>query len=184
MELHQLGVNDVNLLEKEKLESALVLRDEPNRDSSAASAVMLLTDKRIIYINRSGKNRRAVFASVRDVEAVEFSVHREGNGAFVWAGLAFIAAFFLFFIIDHSVGRMAAPGIVVILGIYLIIDHFTSPGKQFVVFKTGSSELKADLEVDGASAHVFDFINRLFQLKEKEEDGSDAFSRANRFAPR
>ena len=83
--------------------------------------------------------------------------------------------------------RIVVPCVAAALGIYLIYDHFTSPRKHFVAFKTASSELRADLDADGASGHVFDFINHLFQLKElseKEKVSSDAFSRADRFAPR
>ena len=182
MELDQFGFEDFSLMDEERLESALVLESEDGQDSAENPAVMLLTDKRVIHINGNGKHRKAVFASVQDVEAVEVAVQKEGNGSFIWAGLAFFVAFFLFFIIDNSLGRVAAPAVVALMGVYLIVDHLTSPGKQLVIFKTASTQLRADLKGDGASKEVYAFINRLFQLK--SENGSDAFSRVNRFAPR
>lgn len=183
MELDQFGFDDFSLMDEEKLESALVLGSEDSQDSAESPAVMLLTDKRVIHINGNGKHRKAVFASVQDVEAVEVAVQKEGNGSFIWAGLAFLVAFFLFFVLgDQPLWRIVVPVIVALMGVYLIVDQLASPGKQLVIFKTGSSQLRADLKGDGASSEVYAFINRFFQLK--SENGSDVFSRVNRFAPR
>ena len=80
MELDQFGFDDFSLMGEERLESALVLGSEDGQDSVENPAVMLLTDKRVIHINGNGKHRKAVFASVQDVEAVEVAVQKEGNG--------------------------------------------------------------------------------------------------------
>ena len=76
-----------------------------------------------------------MYASVRDVQAVEIGYHARGNSAYVWAGLALLAAFFLFFVIENTLGRIAGPVVVAGLGVYLVVDNLLTSNKQFVVFR-------------------------------------------------
>ena len=122
----------------------------------------------------------AVFASIQDIEAVEFGVEQDGRGAFIWAALAFLVAILLYIVIDHSIGRIAAAGTVALLGVYLVVDQLTTSGRPVVIFKAGSTQLRCDLETEGASEDAYTFINRLFQLK--LENGPDGSHRAGRFA--
>ena len=182
MQLDELGFSDVSLLEGEGIDSAVDLAGDRRRGGGDNPEVMLLTGQRVILLQGNGKHRRAIFASIQDIDAVEFGHEREGNSAYVWAILAFIVAMTVYFVIDNAGWRIAAPIIVALMGVYLIVDHMMSPGKSLVVFKTGSAELRCDLRSDSASSDIYAFINRLFQLK--NENGYERFSRAGRFSPR
>ena len=180
-DLDSRGPQGLDLLDGESVERVVRLDDTSERDASGT--VLLLTDKRVIYQSGEGKRRRAMYASVSDVQAVEIGYHARGSGAYVWAGLAFLAAFFLFFVIEQTLGRIAGPVIVAGLGVYLIVDNLLTPNKQFVVFRCAGSQLLVDLDGDGVTAAVDEFIARLFQLKEGRPQPPE-FGWVDRFAPR
>ena len=171
----------LDLLEGENVERAIRLDDAP--EENASGTLLLLTDKRVIYLSGEGKRRRAMYASLRDVQAVEIGYHARGSSAYVWAGLAFLAAFFLFFVIENTLGRIAGPVVVAGLGVYLIVDNLLTPNKQFVVFRAAGCQLLVDLDGDGVTEAVNDFIARLFQLKEGRPQPPE-FAWVDRFAPR
>ena len=178
VELERFGFADVSLIEGERIDSALDLSKDGSRESVNSPEVMLLTDRRVIHLHGSGKRRNASFASIQDINGVELTVERQGTGAFIWAGLAFVVAILLYFALkDHSVWRVVAPITVALMGAYLIVDQRVDSGAPVVTFKAGSSQLQCTLQNDGASSDVYTFINRLYQLKEDN-------TRGRRFAPR
>ena len=182
MELDELGFSNVSLMEGERVDSALTLRDGGKRGLNGGAEVMLLTDKRIIHLRGTGTRQKAIFVSIQDVETVEVSTQQEGNGGFIWAALALVVAILLYYAIDHSIGRIAAAGFAVLMGVYLIADKLLDPGKPLVIFKARSTQFWCGLNNSKARADVYPFINRLFHLK--SENGSDGYSRADHFAPR
>ncbi len=180
-ELEGYGAQGMDLLDGEGVERVIPLDGAADRDASPS--LLLLTDKRVIYVSGHGKRRRAMYASVRDVQAVEIGYHVRGNSAYVWAGLALLAAFFLFFVIENTLGRIAGPVVVAGLGVYLIVDNLLSPTKQYVVFRAAGCQLLVDLDGDGTTDAVDEFICRLFQLKEGPPR-SPQYGWVDRFAPR
>ena len=164
----------------ENVDSTLRL-SEGEDSSSDPNGVMLLTDKRIIYIQGNGKRRKATFASISDIDSVEISVEQQGRSSYVWAAMAFIVAVLLFITIPNSTGRIIASVVVGAMGVYLVVDQLFSPGKQFITFGAGSSQLRCDLGSDLKPSDVYGFINRVFQLK--GHSSSNGYSRAGRFAP-
>ena len=171
----------LDLLDGEDIEQVVRLGDASDEDASGT--LLLLTDKRVIYLSGEGKRRRAMYASVRDVQAVEIGYHARGSSAYVWAGLAFLAAFFLFFVIENTLGRVAGPVLVAGMGVYLIVDNLLTPNKQFVVFRAAGGQLLVDLDGDGATEAVDEFITRLFQLKEGSPQ-PPKYAWVDHFAPR
>ena len=113
---------------------------------------------------------------------MEIGVEREGRGAFVWAALAFVVAILLFFLIDNTAGRLAGAAVVILMGVYLVVDQMMAPGAPLVILKAGSSQLRCELRGDRASSEVYDFTKRLFDLKSR--DHRDLFNRPDDFAPR
>ena len=181
MELEQFGITDLTLMDGERIDSAFNLAGEHSGDSNGTSGVMLLTDQRVIHLQGKDKHLKAVFASIQDIDAVEITAEHEGNAAFVWGALAFLVAILLFFVIDHPLGKAAAPLTVALMGLYLIVDRVTSSGRPLVIFKMGSSHVECDLRRDRESSDIYAFINRLFQLKAER---ASYVSRASHFAPR
>ena len=181
MEPNKFELTDIILMDRERIDAALDLAGD-STDATGESGVMVLTDKRIIYINGNGKRRNAKFAAISDIDAVEVEVEGEGTGAFIWAALAFLVAILLFFVINPSAGwpmAATASAAMVMMGVYLIADRLTAPGRPYVIFKAGSSQLRCNLKTGDVSTDTYAFINRLFQLK--EENGPN---RSRDFAPR
>ena len=181
LELEGRGSQTLELLEGEGVEQIIRLGDASQDDASGT--LLMLTDKRVIYLSGQGKRRRAMHASVRDVQAVEVGYHARGTSAYVWAGLAFLAAFFLFFVIENTLGRIAGPVVVAGLGVYLVVDNLLTPNRQFVVFRAAGGQLLVDLTGDDQTDSVNEFIARLFQLKEAPSH-EPSFGWVDRFAPR
>ena len=120
---------------------------------------MLLTETRVIHAQGNGKRRRAVFASIQDVDAAEIGYHREGNGAFIWAAMAFVVATLLYFVIDSTAGSIAAAVIVGVMGVYLVVDQMLSPGRSLLVFRAGTSEVRCELKGSRSPDDIQDFVN-------------------------
>ena len=175
MGLEQFGFDDVSLIDGETIDSALPI----GRTSGDNPEVVLLTDRRVIYIRGNGSHRKATFASIHDVEAVEITQEREGGGAFIWAGLAFVVAVLLYIVVDQAFTRIAASIVVAMMGVYLLVDQLFMPGKPLLIFKAGSSQVQFGLKGEPSSPEVYEFINRLFRLKE-----ANSPSNGGRFAPR
>lgn len=180
MELDQFGFGDIRLIEGERIDSALDLSGGDG--SPDGPSVLLLTDTRVMHLRGRGKGHKALFASVQDVTAVEIVTQSEGRGAYVWAALAFVLAFLLLLVLDNLVFRYLGAAAAALMGIYLVVDRLTTPGKARVIFKIGASELRCDLDSEYAPTEVHTFINRLFQLKAGA--GSDGDSRTDPFASR
>ena len=182
MELGEFGFGDVRLMEGERLDSALDLRKRNSGVFTDGPAVMLLTDQRIIHLHGNGRGRQAVFASIRDVDTAEIATEREGHGVFIWAGLAFIVALFLYFVLaDYSTFRLVGSLAVAAMGVYLIADHLAGPGSSLLVFKAGASQVRCGLSSKRPLEEVYTFINRLFQLKSKDDNRGS--TRISPFAP-
>ena len=182
MELEKLGLDDFGLIDGERVDTALNLREGQEGEDAAAPNVVLLTDRRVIHLNVNGRTRKAVFASLQDVEAVEIAGERRGYGGFIWAGMAFVVAIMLWRVWDHPVGSFLAAVAVAMMGVYLIVDHLLTPGVTSATFKAGSSQLRFGIDGPQASAEVYAFVNRLFELK-GSGNAHDAFGR-RRFTPR
>ena len=175
------GLEGVRLIDGERLALALNVADAEHGSSSAPQA-MLLTDQRVIHVQGNGRRRKVKFVSIQDIDSAEVTYEPESRSAFIWAGLAFVAALFIFLAIGNDIGRIVGAILVALMGIYLLVDRATSSGRPLVVFRAGSSEIRSELLDEDASSNIYDFINRLYELK--AENGLDGGYRRTPFAPR
>ena len=182
MDLAEYGFAGVDLMDGESIDTALDQAGDGAKGNATTRRVVLLTDRRVIHLAGKKRRERAVFASLRDVDAVEIAEEDEGAGAYIWAGLAFVAALFLYFVIDNLAGRISGTAAVVFLGLYLIADRLISPGRPVLVFQTGPAQLRCGLKNGRPVDDLYPFINRLFELKSAAI--SNGASRVSRFAPR
>ncbi len=181
MVLEELGLEDISLLDGERLDSTLDL--DGNGDTLSKSGEMvLLTDRRVIHA-RNGRRRKAVIASIQDIDAIEISQEQHGAGVFLWAGLAFLVAIILYLMIDAALTRTVAAAVVAIMGIYLLVDQLLLPGKPLVIFRAGGVQLEITLRSQEVPADVYAFVNRVFELKD-DSGPNGVFARVQRFAPR
>ncbi len=181
MDLAEYGFADVDLMDGEHVDTALDLAGGGGFRNNSVRRLLLLTDRRVIHLDGKTQNHRAVFASLENVDAVEIAEEVEGSGAFVWAGLAFVAALFLYFVIDNVAGRISGTVAVVLMGAYLIGDRLVSSSPLIMVFRAGPAELRCGLNNDRALDDAYPFINRMFELK---SDAGSPAARTSRFAPR
>ena len=96
MELTEFGFGSVSLMDRERVAFAINAADSAGKPATKHPETLLLTDSRIIYLSGNEKQRTAVIASVRDVEAVEITSNREGYSAYLWAALAVVISIVLF----------------------------------------------------------------------------------------
>ena len=181
LDLAEYGFADVDLMDGERVDTVLDLMGGDGSRNDSKRRLLLLTDRRVIHLDGKTRNPRAVFALLEDVDAVETGAEDEGPGAFVWAGLAFVAALFLYFVIDNVAGRISGTVAVALLGVYLIGDRMVSSGAPVLVFRAGPAELRCGLRNGRALDDAYPFINRVFELK---SDAASPAARINRFAPR
>ncbi len=173
----QSSLYGITLIPDEEIRSTLGM-DEA--DSSEDKDILLLTDKRIIQVSGSDAKRRASFAAIDDILAVELTRQTEGYGAFVWAALAFFVSVMLLRVIESQTISLVAAVLVALMGVYLIIDRLTSRGARVVVFKTGASEIRGTIKNDAEQSEAEALIADLFALKDERATPR----RARAFAPR
>ena len=142
----QLGIQDFDLLDGESVRAHLGLSEVGVNGAASQPDAMLLTETRVIHIQGNGRRRRAVFASVRDIDSAEIGHQHEGYGAFLWAALSFVIAALLYFVIDNQMGSIAASAIVAAMGIYLVVDRVLSRGRSLLIFSAGGSEVPVRAE--------------------------------------
>ena len=181
MELEELGFGDVGLIDGERIDSTLDLRDGAVEEGAPAPEVVVLTDRRVIHLSANGRRRSAMFVSLKDVEAVEIASERTGYGGFIWGALALLVAVMLYLTWDEPVWSLLAAVAVALLGAYLVVDQMLTPATVRASFKAGASELKCGLHGPDASRGAHTFVNRLFELKAAEAGGD---ARLRNFAPR
>ena len=179
VDLERLGFGDLSLIDGEQIDTALDLTNGRSGEDATASNVILLTDRRVIHLNTNGRTRGVVFASLQDMDTVEIASEGHGYSGFVWGGLAFVVAFFLWQVWDHPIGSALAAGVVALMGVYLIVDQWLTPGILRATFNAGPSKLQCGIGSEPASKELYGFINRLFQLK-----GEDGTRPPRTFSPR
>ena len=147
------------LLDGERLESMMP-------SGGGRSSVVLLTDRRVVGLSGRGRQREASYASIRDVSSVHLSYEQEGRGSLGWAVLGLVVAVLLFATIDNPIGKLLAPAAAAAISIYLIVDRFTVPGRRVLSFRAGASEVRCDLPDRLDSSEVYEFVNRMYELRD------------------
>ena len=182
METEHLEFSDEILMEGEHIEAALNWNGDSGDRVKDDVDVLLLTDRRVVLVNRDGRRRNAIFVAVEDVDSAEVSSESGGYGGYVWGGLAFFVGFMLWRMWDHPIGSVLGPVAVALIGLYLIADQLLSPKTQRATFRAGSSQIHCSINDSGPTADAYAFVNRLFELKAAA--GRDRTGGGRPFAPR
>ena len=183
MDLQRLGFGEVSLIEGEKIDTLLDLRDGAGVGSTQDPEVVLLTDRRVIHLASNGRRRKAVFMAIQDIDGVEIDSEREGRyAAFIWGGLALFVAVMLWQVWDQPYWSVVAAVGVVLMGAYLMVDRLISSATMRATFKAGSSEVQCALQSDKAAHDIYTLVNRLGELQSAA--GRDGAGRGTNFAPR
>ncbi len=154
------------LLEGERIAAALETGGGNGQMWFRRRETLILTDSRLIHSSEGGRRRGTVIVAVRDVDSVEVTSVRPGIGAYVWAALAVVLSLVLFLNIEHDTWRILAALVVLAMGVYLVVNQILDSGEPTAVFRTGGSEIRWPYDVKKDSEAVYDFINRLYQVKE------------------
>ena len=179
METARVGPTDLILLEGEQIVVALETGGGTSLMSFGRLETLVLTDNRIIHSSKGGRRQSSVIAEVQDIDSVEVTSVRPGIGAYLWAVLAVVLSVVLYQIIDDSAWQVVAALAVLVMGAYLVVNQILDSGEPTAVFRTGSSEIRWLYDAKKDSEAVYDFINRLYQVKE-----SSIPSRNGTFSPR
>ena len=179
METARVEPTDLILLDGEQIAAELETGSDNGNLWSGRHEALILTDSRIIHASTGGRRRGAVIAAVRDIDSVEVTSVRPGIGAYLWAILAVVLSLVLYFNINHDTWQIVAPLVVLAMGVYLVVNQVLDSGEPTAVFRTGGSEIRWLYDAKKDSEAVYDFINRLYQVK-----ASSTQVRNGTFSPR
>lgn len=179
LELSQLGLDEVGLMDGERIAHALNVVDNGEGTYAAAEDVVLLTDSRVIHFNLDGRSRKAAFVSIQDIDAVEVTSERGGYGGYVWGAMAFLVAYMLWRVWDEPMWSVAASMAVALIGVYLIVDQVLTPRKMYATFRAGGTQLHSGISREHETREIYEFVNRLFAMKHQQQPET-----APPFAPR
>ncbi len=174
MELSEFGLCELELLDGERITAGMRVSEEDGRTSSREPGALLLTNSRIIHLSGKDGKRQTTMVSVHDVESVAVRlIFREGIGPYVWAVLSALMGLILYSYIEHSIGRIAVPLIVLAMGAYLVIDRLTERGRPSAIFKARDSEIRWPFDDKKESKEVYEFINSLYRVKSESSFSMD-----------
>ena len=166
MDLGEFGLGELELLDGERVSARLSANQQGGRRSSKESGVLLLTSARVIHLSGEDGRRQTAMISVQDVESVSVRlVFPEGIGPYVWAALSLAMSVILYSYMEHSIGRIVVPLIVLAMGAYLILDRLTEKGRPSAVFKARDAEIHWPFDYERESKEVYEFINAVYRMK-------------------
>ena len=183
VEIKVAEMKGLTLMDEERIDTALDLRDGIRGGEADGTDDLLLTDRRLVHLNANGRRRRASFVSIQDITAIDISSERKyGIGAFLWGALALFVAVMVWRVWEHPVGSALAGLAVAGMGAYLVIDRLMSPSNVRAIFRAGNAELHFNIDSPSAARNIYGFVNRLFQLK--DEAAASSARRPRTFSPR
>ena len=186
IDLEQSEFASVDLLEGERTETTLSLRDDSKGRRDAPTDLLVLTDQRLIHLVDDGRARDAVFVWLSDIFAVRVGTERKGNiGGYIWGVLAFIAASLVWTVWDQPVLDVIVAGLVLLMGVYLVWDRINTAPIFQVTISAGGSQMTMNVHRSVPPELVYAFTNRVFETKARgpRSDEDDHDSRASFFAP-
>ena len=185
IDLGQTEFASVDLLEGERTETTLSLRDDSKGRRNAPTNLLVLTDRRLIHLVDDGRARDAVFVWLADIFAVRVGTERKGSiGGYIWGVLAFIAASLVWTVWDQPVLDVIVAGLVLLMGVYLVWDRINTAPIFQVTVSAGGSQMTMNVHRSVAPELVYAFTNRVFETKARgPRSDDDHDSRASFFAP-
>ena len=174
MDLEEFGLGELELLDGERVTAKMRADRQGGRRLARESGSLLLTDNRIIHISGEGNSRQTTMLSVQDIESVSVRLtFSEGIGPYLWAALSLALSLILYSYIEHAIGRIAIPLIVLAMGAYLVIDRVTERGRPSAIFKAREAEIRWPFDHEGESKEVYEFINSVYRAKRESAYSMD-----------
>ena len=159
-------IYDIELLDNETIDLTLNVEYSGSQRKTKDLDVIFMTNVRIIKLGTGGGKKTAVFSSLDDIDFVSIAQDGIGIRGYVWGLLSFAASVISWHMWDHPIGSPAGSLALLLMGIYLIVDHKLSIGCLKILFKTGSGTIEYKADSTTSTQHIYDFVNRLFKLKE------------------
>ena len=160
---------DIGLIEGENIDCTL--GNWENTTKCDENNYVVLTDKRLIYLNPDPPNGDISFIKLCNISSIDLETARmTSRRGYLWGGLALFASALLWQILDQPVVSVVIPTIVAIIGLYLIIDNRFSPTEIRARFKAGSATLVFRTCQMDKKQEVLNFINRIFQIRDRSAD--------------
>lgn len=181
MNLEKLRATAISPLDNEQLIFSIDTTDSSRLLTVKPREYLLLTNDRLIYISGTGNDQKTIMTTIHDVETVEIASNHPGYSSYLWAGLAGLISILLFSSIDNTSVKLAATAIVLLMGVYLVIDQITRPRKPTVVFRACNMEIRWECDSTNASNNIYELIKRLYEIKRL---GIHSPTSPTKFAPR
>lgn len=152
------------LMDSEYTESTLNLSTK----KSKTRHILVLTNRRVIQIGEVSRQRSMAFIALKDINSATIQPERRGFRGYVWGALSLLIAVILWTNWNQPIGSVIVPIIVVLMGIYLVLDHILSAKNLVVSFYSGPYSISGKVEESIPSENLTRFVNRVFELKEND----------------
>ncbi len=159
------GLHEIEFLAGEVLELALDLKDGLLEEPRAGGDLLVLTNRRIAYLNGGQVHRGAAFAMLEDVSAVEVRRSERGMSALAWGVGAIMVGLALWQTVNNDTLSVLLGVVLGAMGVYLIGDWLWLGEKATIVIQAGAAQIQRPLMGSGAARDIHAFINKFFHLK-------------------
>lgn len=152
------------LMDSEYTESTLNLSTKKSKTRN----ILVLTNRRVIQIGGVSQQQNMAFIALKDINSATIQPERRGFRGYVWGALSLLIAVILWTNWNQPIGSVIVPIIVVLMGIYLVLDHVLSAKNLVVSFYSGPYSISGKVEESIPSENLTRFVNRIFELKEND----------------
>lgn len=166
----RLGIDEVELLEGEHLDSTLSLRHGlGNEIQEDDSDLLLLTNRRIFQFTGGSDGREVAVAELADVRAGSLKLGARRTVTLVWGVVGIIGGLVLYSVVMSSFdNRFLAIALALLsgfLGLYLLFDYWSSHEEIVLTLRAGGFDMRGRVQGKGVWADANAFLNRVFVLK-------------------
>lgn len=138
--------------------------------ADAHTNLLVLTDRRLIHLVYNASERESAFVSLSAVSAVRMDARRPGRSAgYVWGGISLLTAALLWAVWDQPVLDVVAAGVVVLMGLYIMLDYVMAPHAVRMTISAGLSQMTMGVHGSISTQRMNDFANRVFEAKANEQ---------------
>ena len=159
-------ISDIELLNDETVDLALNVEVSPPTGKTKNLDAVFMTNLRIIKIGTSKGKKPGVFSSLDDIDAVSVVEDDIGIRGYAWGLLSFAASIISWHMWDHPIGSPTGSLALLLMGVYLIVDHKLSIRRLKILFETNSGTIEYLAGPMANTQHIYNFVNRMFNLKE------------------
>ncbi|MDP6102659.1 MAG: hypothetical protein QF579_05095 [Dehalococcoidia bacterium] len=159
------GHSHLPLMANEEMEMSFGERHGLEADVTTDGNTMVLTDRRLIRLSKSGTSWDVHFMSLPDIQVAEVRRTVRGKGPLLRVALLLAGAISAMATIGFLPLAIPLATVLVLAGSYRLLRYLSVSQEGAILFHVGQEELGISFEGNMAN-QAYSFINRFFHLKE------------------